>query len=176
MKFYERIKVFLSKKCENTSSSYHPMGTGRLMDVWWTFFFSRLDVQETSYKRPWDVSAHWARVFLIFSDKFFSGITKCVRLVGYKVWQQWITKCVRDYKVWQGGLQNASGITKCGGITKWVSTRITVISSRQSRVIWANVHCRLMKPLIFWDYTKIITRFILHFSKMFCFVCCVFNN
>ena len=33
LKFYERIKVFLSKKCENTSSSYHPMGTGRLMDV-----------------------------------------------------------------------------------------------------------------------------------------------
>ena len=33
LKFYERTKVFLSKKCENTSSSYHPLGTGRLMDV-----------------------------------------------------------------------------------------------------------------------------------------------
>ena len=46
-----------------------------------------------------------------------NGITKCVRLVGYKVWQnglqsvlgvglqsmpKWITKCARDYKVWQG--------------------------------------------------------------------------
>ena len=43
-----------------------------------------------------------------------NGITKCVRLVDYKVWQnglqsvlgvglqsmpKWITKCVRDYKV-----------------------------------------------------------------------------
>ena len=34
LKFYERIKVFLSKKCENTSSSsYHPIVTGRFMDV-----------------------------------------------------------------------------------------------------------------------------------------------
>ena len=33
LKFYERIKVFLSKKCENTNISCHPMGTGRLMDV-----------------------------------------------------------------------------------------------------------------------------------------------
>ena len=33
LKFYERIKVFLSKKRENTNISYHPMGTGRLMDV-----------------------------------------------------------------------------------------------------------------------------------------------
>ena len=33
LKFYKRIKVFLSKKCENTCSSCHPMGTGRLMDV-----------------------------------------------------------------------------------------------------------------------------------------------
>ena len=35
-----------------------------------------------------------------------------------------ITKCGRvDYKVWQGGLQSVAGwITKCGGITKWVST------------------------------------------------------
>ena len=33
LKFYERINVLLSKKCENTSSSYRPMGTGNLMDV-----------------------------------------------------------------------------------------------------------------------------------------------
>ena len=31
------------------------------------------------------------------------------------------------------------------------------------------MHCILMKPLISVDYTKIITRFILHFSKMFLF-------
>ena len=62
-----------------------------------------------------------------------NGITKCVRLVDYKVWhsglqivlgiglqseEKWITKCVRGYKVWQGRLESASGITKCGGITK----------------------------------------------------------
>ena len=51
--------------------------------------------------------------------------------------------------------------------------RITVISSSQWNVvstfwvIWGNVRCKLMKPLIFWDYTKIITCFILQFSKMF---------
>ena len=50
--------------------------------------------------------------------------------------------------------------------------RITVISSSQWRVvstfwvIWGN---RLMKPLIFRDYTKIITCFILRCSKMFLF-------
>ena len=34
--------------------------------------------------------------------------------VGLQSVAKWITKCVRDYKVWQGGLQSASGITKCG--------------------------------------------------------------
>ena len=57
------------------------------------------------------------------------SIAKCgnsglERVLG--VWLQsvakWITKCVRDNKVLQGGLQSASEITKCGGITKWVST------------------------------------------------------
>ena len=33
LKFYESKNVFLSKECENTSSSYHPMDTGRLVDV-----------------------------------------------------------------------------------------------------------------------------------------------
>ena len=55
--------------------------------------------------------------------------------------------------------------------------RITVVTSSQWNVastfwvIWGNVRCRLMNPLIFGDYTKIkiITRFILHFSKMFLF-------
>ena len=61
--------------------------------------------------------------------------------------------------------------------------RITVISSSQWNVVSAfwvilgNVHCRLIKPLILGGYSTIITRFILHFSKMFlCFICCVFNN
>ena len=55
--------------------------------------------------------------------------------------------------------------------------RIIVISSSQWSVvstfwvIWANVRCRLMKPLVLGDYTKIIMRFILHFSKMFLFRC-----
>ena len=38
--------------------------------------------------------------------------------VGLQSVAKWIAKCVRDYKVWQGRLQSASGITKCGGITK----------------------------------------------------------
>ena len=38
------------------------------------------------------------------------GITKCNK--------NGITKCVRlvDYKVWQNGLQSAVGITKCGRV------------------------------------------------------------
>ena len=40
-------------------------------NVLWTFdgrLFSHLDVEETSNRLPWDVSAHWARFVLIFSD------------------------------------------------------------------------------------------------------------
>ena len=59
-------------------------------------------------------------------------IAKCVWLVDYKVWQQWlqsvlgvglqsvanwITKSVKDYKLWLDRLQGASGIIKCGRIT-----------------------------------------------------------
>ena len=59
-------------------------------------------------------------------------IAKCVWLVDYKVWQQWlqsvlgvglqsvanwITKRVRDHKLWLGRLQSVSGITNCGRIT-----------------------------------------------------------
>ena len=50
-------------------------------------------------------------------------ITKCgnselqsVLGVGLQSVPKWITKCVRDYKEWQSGLQSWSGITKCGGI------------------------------------------------------------
>ena len=45
--------------------------------------------------------------------------------VGLQSVAKWITKCVRDYKVWRGRLQSASGIIKCGGVTKWVSTTLT---------------------------------------------------
>ena len=61
------------------------------------------------------------------------GVTKCDSFVDYKMWEEWVTKCdrlwitkcskkvtkcVRDYKVCQGGLQGVTGITKCDGITK----------------------------------------------------------
>ena len=34
------------------------------------------------------------------------------------MWQNGITKCVRlvDYKMWRNGLQSALGITKCGRV------------------------------------------------------------
>ena len=58
-------------------------------------------------------------------------VTKCgnsglqgVLGVGLQSVAKCITKCVRDFKVWQGGLQSALGITKCGGITKWISTPV----------------------------------------------------
>ena len=61
-------------------------------------------------------------------------ITKCdssrlqsVLSVGLQSVAKWITKCVRDYIRWQGGLQSAPGITKCGGIIKWVSTTYSTI-------------------------------------------------
>ena len=53
--------------------------------------------------------------------------------------------------------------------------RITIISSSQwnvvstFRVLWGNVRCSIMKPMVFGNYTKTITHFILHFSKMFLF-------
>ena len=56
-------------------------------------------------------------------------ITKCsnsglqsVAGVALQSMGRWTTIWVRDYKVWQGGLQSASMITQCGGITKGVST------------------------------------------------------
>ena len=36
---------------------------------------------------------------------------------------KWIRKCVRDYKVCQGGLQSVTGITKCDGIAKCGGTQ-----------------------------------------------------
>ena len=43
---------------------------------------------------------------------------QCLLGVGLQSVAKWITNCVRDYKAWQGGLQSASGITKCDRITK----------------------------------------------------------
>ena len=52
-------------------------------------------------------------------------ITKCgnrglesVLGVGLQSVAKWVTNCIRNYKVWQGELQSASGITKCGRTTK----------------------------------------------------------
>ena len=48
-------------------------------------------------------------------------ITKCEKSglqsamgCGLQSVTKWITNCVRDYKVCQGGLQSVTGITKCG--------------------------------------------------------------
>ena len=77
----------------------------------------------------------WAFVVLQSASAW---ITKCVNFLYYKV--RWfllhsvlghllqsvsifITRCVRYCKVCQGVLQSALGITKCGFITKWVSTQ-----------------------------------------------------
>ena len=52
-------------------------------------------------------------------------ITKCSNSglqsalgAGLKSVTKWIKKCIRDYKVWEGGLRRVSGIIKCGEITK----------------------------------------------------------
>ena len=47
-----------------------------------------------------------------------NSVLQSVLGVGLQRVAAWITKCVRDYKVWQRGLQSASGITQCGGIAK----------------------------------------------------------
>ena len=39
-----------------------------------------------------------------------------------------ITKCVRDCKVCQGGLQNVTGITKCDGVTKHGGTTYAIFA------------------------------------------------
>ena len=46
-----------------------------------------------------------------------SGL-QSVLSVGLESVTKSITKCIRDCKVWQDGLQSASGITKCDGIKK----------------------------------------------------------
>ena len=65
-------------------------------------------------------------------------ITKCcnsrlqsVLGVGLQSVAKWIIKWYRNYKVWQVGLQSASWITKCGRITKGVSTAAFVFSEIQ---------------------------------------------
>ena len=90
---------------------------------------NRILIKNVIYKR-YIISKYYKRLFESVKTKGYNvwqtGIAMNVRLVDYKVWQQWITKCagcwitkcITDYKVWQGGLQSASGITKCGGITK----------------------------------------------------------
>ena len=52
-------------------------------------------------------------------------ITKCgnsglqsVLGVGLQSVAKWITKCVRDYKVWQGGLQSVAGLQN--ELVQWV--------------------------------------------------------
>ena len=65
------------------------------------------------------------------------GVTKCDSMTDYKIWEEWVTKwdrlwitkcnkkvtkCVRDYKACQGGLQSVTGVTKCDGITKCCGT------------------------------------------------------
>ena len=80
---------------------------------------SELYIISNDYKRQFESVKTWG--YKLQQNR----ITKCVRLVDYKVshrWQQWIRKCVRrwiavcgklDYKVRQG-LQSAAGrITKC---------------------------------------------------------------
>ena len=70
--------------------------------------------------------------------------------VDYKVHQglqsmsMWITKCVRDYKVCQGGLQSASGITKCDGITKYGGTNVTFyLISKKIELIPNRINIRM---------------------------------
>ena len=69
-------------------------------------------------------------------------ITKCgnnglqsVLGVGLQSVAGWITKCVRDYKVWQGGLQNALGITKCDKVDYKVRQELQSVAGLQSELV-----------------------------------------
>ena len=62
-------------------------------------------------------------------------ITKCEKNglqsaigCGLQSVAKWITKCVRGYKVCQGGLQSVGGTAKCGGITKCGGTYLLISS------------------------------------------------
>ena len=48
---------------------------------------------------------------MLHISKDFKRQFKSVKIRGYKVWQNGITKCVRlvDCKVWQSGLQSVLG-------------------------------------------------------------------
>ena len=62
-------------------------------------------------------------------------------MLGYKVWQNGlqsasgITKCVSDYSVWQGGLQSASGITKCGRVDYRVHQELQNVTGLESELV-----------------------------------------
>ena len=45
--------------------------------------------------------------------------------INYKMWQRFITKCVRYYKVRRSSLQSASGITICGRLSLQGASGIT---------------------------------------------------
>ena len=36
--------------------------------------------------------------------------------LGLQSVAKWITKCIRDYKVYQSGLKSASALAKCSGL------------------------------------------------------------
>ena len=59
--------------------------------------------------------------------------------VDYKVWQQWITKCVRYYKVCQNGLKSALGITKCGRVDYKVHQGLKSVAELQSELVHTSV-------------------------------------
>ena len=48
---------------------------------------------------------------------------------------KWITKCVSDYSVWQGGLQSASGITKCGRVDYRVHQGLQSVTGLLSELV-----------------------------------------
>ena len=56
-------------------------------------------------------------------------VTNYVRLVDYKVWQQWITKCVG------AELQSALGITMCGRVDYKVRQGLQSVAGLQSELV-----------------------------------------
>ena len=86
---------------------------------------NRILIKNVIYKR-YIISKYYKRIFESVKTKGYNvwqtGIAMNVRLVDYKVWQQWITKCAgcwitkcgkMDYKVYYG-LQSVAGwIAKC---------------------------------------------------------------
>ena len=87
---------------------------------------NRILIKNVIYKR-YIISKYYKRLFESVKTKGYNvwqtGIAMNVRLVDYKVWQQWITKCAGCW------------ITKCGRVDYKVRQELQSVAGLQSELV-----------------------------------------